>query len=82
MVVYMPCNQGGVGVDNKVLALILHIGYIVLCRPCFAIQRTIRTPQENRLLHWTVTHRDDIARSNFLRGDHAHFFTNLDQVST
>eukprot|EP00752_Nemacystus_decipiens_P014162 g12593.t1 len=35
--------------------------------------------KENRLLHWTVTHPDDIARSNFLRGDHAHFFTNLDQ---
>lgn len=37
-------------------------------------------PQENRLLHWTVEHPDDIARSNFLRGDHAHFFTNLDRV--
>lgn len=37
--------------------------------------------QENRLIHWTVEHPDDIARSNFLRGDHAHFFTNLDRVS-
>ncbi|CBJ28852.1 conserved unknown protein [Ectocarpus siliculosus] len=35
--------------------------------------------KENRLLHWVVTHPDDIARSNFLRGDHAHFFTNLDK---
>ncbi|CAM9677124.1 unnamed protein product, partial [Hapterophycus canaliculatus] len=38
-----------------------------------------RFPQENRLLHWIVTHPDDIARSNFLKGDHAHFFTNLDK---
>ncbi|CAM9118472.1 unnamed protein product, partial [Scytosiphon promiscuus] len=35
--------------------------------------------KENRLLHWIVTHPDDIARSNFLKGDHAHFFTNLDK---
>ncbi|CAN0508128.1 unnamed protein product, partial [Ectocarpus sp. 12 AP-2014] len=34
---------------------------------------------ENRLLQWTVTHPDDIARSNFLHGSHAHFFTNLDK---
>ena len=40
------------------------------------------THQENRLLHWIVEHPDDIARSNFLRGDHAHFFTNLDRVSS
>ena len=46
-------------------------------RPCFDPHTA---GQENRLLHWTVTHPDDIARSNFLRGDHAHFFTNLDQV--
>lgn len=45
---------------------------------CFAFA----TYQENRLLHWTVEHPDDIARSNFLRGDHAHFFTNLDRVSS
>lgn len=38
--------------------------------------------KENRLLQWTVEHPDDIARSNFLRGEHAHFFTNLDRVST
>ncbi|CAN0487385.1 unnamed protein product, partial [Ectocarpus sp. 12 AP-2014] len=35
--------------------------------------------KENRLLHWTVMHPEDIARSNFLQGAHAHFFTNLDK---
>ncbi|CAM9623169.1 unnamed protein product, partial [Discosporangium mesarthrocarpum] len=35
--------------------------------------------KENRFLHWVVEHPDDIARANFLRGDHAHFFTNLDK---
>ncbi|CAN0009051.1 unnamed protein product, partial [Choristocarpus tenellus] len=35
--------------------------------------------KENRLLHWVVEHPDDIARANFLMGDHAHFFTNLDK---
>lgn len=49
---------------------------ILIVSPLFA------TRQENRLLHWTVEHPDDIARSNFLRGDHAHFFTNLDRVSS
>ncbi|CAM9413957.1 unnamed protein product [Ascophyllum nodosum] len=38
-----------------------------------------RRLKENRLLHWTVEHPTDIARSSFLRGDHAHFFTNLDR---
>ncbi|CAN0157816.1 unnamed protein product, partial [Ectocarpus fasciculatus] len=35
--------------------------------------------KENRLLQWTVMHPEDIARSNFLQGAHAHFFTNLDK---
>ncbi|CAM9332095.1 unnamed protein product, partial [Phaeothamnion confervicola] len=35
--------------------------------------------KENRLLQWCVTHPDDIARANFLVGEHAHFFTNLDK---
>ncbi|CAM9444220.1 unnamed protein product, partial [Ectocarpus sp. 12 AP-2014] len=35
--------------------------------------------KENRLLQWVVMHPEDIARSNFLQGVHAHFFTNMDK---
>ncbi|CAN0265797.1 unnamed protein product, partial [Ectocarpus sp. 8 AP-2014] len=35
--------------------------------------------KENRLLQWVVMHPEDIARSNFLQGAHAHFFTNMDK---
>lgn len=68
---------------------LLTCSHIYVCTHLLAIvsilifsSASFATHQENRLLHWTVEHPDDIARSNFLRGDHAHFFTNLDRVSS
>ena len=42
---------------------------------------TLELAQElksNKLLHWIVTHKDDIAFSNFLAGDMRQYFVNID----
>ncbi|CAB1119130.1 unnamed protein product [Ectocarpus sp. CCAP 1310/34] len=44
-------------------------------------ERSLRL-KENRLLQWAVMHPEDIARSNFGQGAHAHFFTNMGKVRT
>ncbi len=42
---------------------------------------TLELAQElknNKLLHWVVTHKEDIAMSNFLNGDKRQYFVNLE----
>lgn len=36
--------------------------------------------KNNKLLHWLVTHPDDIAKSNFLSGDKKSYFENLESL--
>jgi hypothetical protein len=38
----------------------------------------IQELKRNKLLHWIVTHRDDIASTNFLVGDGKQYFENLE----
>ena len=34
--------------------------------------------KNNKILHWIVTHPDDIAKSNFLAGEHRQYFVNIE----
>lgn len=34
--------------------------------------------KNNKLLHWVITHRDEISYANFLAGDKKHFFENIE----
>ena len=53
---------------------------VVKSRNSLYTQELATELKSNKLLHWIVSHTQDIAQSNFLNGDHRQYFVNLESL--
>jgi hypothetical protein len=51
---------------------------IVDAKAGFYTHELVAEIKSNKLLHWIVMHPDDIAKSNFLTGEHRQYFVNME----